>query len=321
MTVTNLTPPTITGSTVRGSTLTAHDGTWSTDQPDTDLEFSYQWERDDADIAAATNSTYLLQNADVGSFIKVRVTAHEVAAPLGPPPTAGTALTTFADFQNNRFGAGDTILINRSENPVGYQAVSDPTDPWPAPVSGLAITEVSTVDGDGFFFKSDAQMDVPSGGKKSEIGDLDHLIQVGTYQVWRGKIKFPNTQTGYAANNSWNLLFEYHDTGNVLQFGVNGDPGFGVVPGFYFRSAGSSWNYHVYCEPIVINQVYEFELHIKLSTGSDGYIKFMLDGVTKAERTGQNMHAGQQPYLQFGYYGAAQYYNEVYFLDMSLENV
>ena len=74
----NTAPPTISGTTQEGSTLTASPGSWSgTPAP----SFSYQWERcvgtggGCAAISGATNQTYQLASADVAHTVLVVVTA------------------------------------------------------------------------------------------------------------------------------------------------------------------------------------------------------------------------------------------------------
>jgi hypothetical protein len=75
---TNTSPPTITGTAVKGQTLVAGTGTWSGTTP---ISFAFAWHRcNDAGascspIAGATNTTYVLVSADVGSRIRVLVTA------------------------------------------------------------------------------------------------------------------------------------------------------------------------------------------------------------------------------------------------------
>ena len=69
--------PTISGTKAQGQQLTATQGTWSNNPS----SFAYQWQRCDsggancADIATATTSTYTLVAGDVGSTIRVKVTA------------------------------------------------------------------------------------------------------------------------------------------------------------------------------------------------------------------------------------------------------
>ena len=71
--------PTISGTAQVGETLTADiSGIDDADGLPAESEFDYQWIRNDgstdANIAGATYSTYVLLAADVGKFIKVRVT-------------------------------------------------------------------------------------------------------------------------------------------------------------------------------------------------------------------------------------------------------
>jgi hypothetical protein len=73
----NVTPPSITGSTADGATLTAVNGTWNGSTP---ITYTYRWRRCDSSggscaDTSATGSTYALSGADVGSTIRVTVTA------------------------------------------------------------------------------------------------------------------------------------------------------------------------------------------------------------------------------------------------------
>lgn len=80
---TNTTAPTLSGTETQGSTLTCTSlaGHWNNHSNGT-LVLSYQWTRSndgagagEADIAGATSSTYTLQAADVGKYIRCRVRA------------------------------------------------------------------------------------------------------------------------------------------------------------------------------------------------------------------------------------------------------
>jgi hypothetical protein len=71
--------PTMSGSMVEGSTLTANPGTWTGAGP---ITFAYQWLRSNsqganfASISGATGKQYRLTASDVGRKIRVRVTAR-----------------------------------------------------------------------------------------------------------------------------------------------------------------------------------------------------------------------------------------------------
>ncbi len=86
--------PTVSGTPGRGQTLTAANGTW-TNSP---TGYTNQWRRCDSsgngcsDIAGATSSTYQVQAADVGSTIRVVVTAANASGSGAPATSAQTAL-------------------------------------------------------------------------------------------------------------------------------------------------------------------------------------------------------------------------------------
>lgn len=69
-------------SVQQGQTLTANPGTWTGTPP---IAFAYQWKRCDttgascADIAAASNVSYTVAVADVGSTLRVAVTGSNTA--------------------------------------------------------------------------------------------------------------------------------------------------------------------------------------------------------------------------------------------------
>jgi Concanavalin A-like lectin/glucanases superfamily/Calcineurin-like phosphoesterase len=79
---TNLVPPTISGTVQAGQMLSADPGSWSGTAP---ISYAYQWQRCDsgvgdcADIEGATGQSYLQVEADVGSTIRVQVTASNSA--------------------------------------------------------------------------------------------------------------------------------------------------------------------------------------------------------------------------------------------------
>ena len=88
--------PTTSGTTESGKTLSAANGSWSGSTP---MSYAYQWRRCDAagancvDIAGATGSTYDLTAADVGSTIRVVVTATNAGGSDSASSAASSPVT------------------------------------------------------------------------------------------------------------------------------------------------------------------------------------------------------------------------------------
>jgi hypothetical protein len=78
----NTAPPTISGNAQLGQTLSASNGSWTGTPP---IAYGYQWWRCDpvgagcVDIVPAASATYTLTSADVGSTLRVAVTASNSA--------------------------------------------------------------------------------------------------------------------------------------------------------------------------------------------------------------------------------------------------
>jgi hypothetical protein len=106
---TNTALPTISGTAQEGRTLSAAPGSWSGTQP---IGYAYQWRRCDsagancADIATASASTYNVSSSDVGSTLRVLVTASNSAG-SSSVASAQTAVVTSVGPDPIFVGAGD----------------------------------------------------------------------------------------------------------------------------------------------------------------------------------------------------------------------
>lgn len=120
--------PEITGTATSGETLSASTGTWTSGSVPT---YAYQWYRDTNVISGANSSTYVLTAGDVGSTVKVKVTASNttgstaaysvptdtVAAPapsyaqtLSPGADLNAAIASASNGDNIRLSAGTYTL-------------------------------------------------------------------------------------------------------------------------------------------------------------------------------------------------------------------
>jgi hypothetical protein len=91
----NTAPPTISGTTTVGSTLTANPGTWT----GSSITFTYQWRQCDSSgsncnpISGATGTTYVIASGDVGHTLKVAVTATDATGPNTVASSATSVVT------------------------------------------------------------------------------------------------------------------------------------------------------------------------------------------------------------------------------------
>jgi hypothetical protein len=128
----NVTEPSISGTAAVGQRLTANRGEWVGAQP---ITYSFQWLRcntagdDCAEISGATDNTYLVQQADAGRTLRVRVTARNDAGQRsalsnptarvggGQPEPPATGAIAASSLQ----AAGDRMIVAQivfSPNPV-----------------------------------------------------------------------------------------------------------------------------------------------------------------------------------------------------------
>jgi hypothetical protein len=160
----NVSPPTISGDTSAGSTLTASPGSWNGSQP---MSFRYQWEICGAngnachDVNGASGTTYQAKSGDAGNTLRVRVTASnsngtatETSAPTArisstpaPAPTgcpklaAGAAAVNVADvaaparLQIDRFVPSSVITSSTGSLSVRFHV----SDTCGQPVNGALV--------------------------------------------------------------------------------------------------------------------------------------------------------------------------------------
>jgi hypothetical protein len=131
----NTAPPTVTGSTQQGSTLTTTSGSWSGTTP---ITFAYKWQRCDssgascADIAGATAQTYTITSSDVGHTLRSVVTASNsggsasadsahTAVVTGATPPTNTGIPAISGSTT----VGSTLTTTKGTwtgtAPIGYQ--------------------------------------------------------------------------------------------------------------------------------------------------------------------------------------------------------
>jgi hypothetical protein len=114
----NTAPPSISGSTQSGQTLTSTIGSWS----ESPSSFGYQWQRCNSTgascspISGATAQTYVLGSPDVGSTVRVAVAASNSAGSSAPASSAQTTIVAqgTATFGKTSVGASaDSYAANR----------------------------------------------------------------------------------------------------------------------------------------------------------------------------------------------------------------
>ena len=114
----NATAPIVSGTPRQGQSLSASTGTWTP----LGASYTYQWQHDTGsgfvDIAGASGSTVLLQGADIGSYLRVIVTAtngngHASATSSGVGPVlAGAPVDATAPSLSGPLLRGSSLAVN-----------------------------------------------------------------------------------------------------------------------------------------------------------------------------------------------------------------
>jgi hypothetical protein len=113
----NVTPPTLTGSNVVGSSISVNSGTWLGSLP---INFTYQWFRGGSPLSGETLDTYILVQADAANTIRCQVTATNIAGTA----SADSNIYTILDANANAFLTAASITDNTIVNAVNQLFVS-----------------------------------------------------------------------------------------------------------------------------------------------------------------------------------------------------
>lgn len=163
---TNTGEPTISGTPVQGQTLSATSGSWTGTAP---ISYAYQWVRCGTDggaadgsncpsIQGATGTTYVAQSGDVGSRLRVRVTATNsagsrtvasnptatVAAPTSPPKNAGEPAISGTPTQGQTLTATSGSWTGTAPISFAYQWVRCGADGGAPDGSNCAFVQGAT---------------------------------------------------------------------------------------------------------------------------------------------------------------------------------
>jgi len=114
----NTVAPVVSGLLQVGDTLSCTDGTWTGTGP---LVYTYQWQRNAVNIAAATAATHVIVNADLGQDITCNVTAN---SPCGAPPLTVVSNTVVPEFNPMAQDWFDEYLIQVGSGlPTAYKYI------------------------------------------------------------------------------------------------------------------------------------------------------------------------------------------------------
>ena len=128
-------PPSISGTTTQGQTLTESHGTWS----NSPTGYAYQWQRCNTAgasctaIAGAAGQTYTLTGEDVGSTIRLQETARNAAGPGAPATSDQTAVVAGAGSgYGNGSGSGGQAVTQAPGPPFNANTIAGPDIVAPA---------------------------------------------------------------------------------------------------------------------------------------------------------------------------------------------
>ena len=243
--------PVITGTPEVSQTLTADiSGIMDEDGLPADDQFAYQWIADDSDIDGATDSTYMLVEADAGKTIKVRVSFTDngnypeslTSAAVTVPVAAGeTALVS--NMNQTTSGSANSILHD------GAQAFTTGTNSFGYTLESVEIS--LTVGGSPFPAHTLSIWTESSNNPGSSLGTLtnpDPVVNgVNTYTTTDGISLSANTTYFIVVDNSPNA----GDSGRIAVTGSDSEDsgaasGWSIGDGRVYRDHDSTGSWGIF---------------------------------------------------------------------------
>jgi hypothetical protein len=175
----NTSPPAISGTAQQGQVLSASTGTWSGAAP---FSYAYQWRRCDTgggsctDIAGAGAAAYTLVTADLGSTIRVAVTASNSAGSSLATSTQTPTITAAGSvgFRDQSFtGAGTAPTGSKPESKLWWNDGSWWASMWAGSGKGFHIFRLNV--GSQSWTDTGTQLDDRSGTRADALWDGSHL--------------------------------------------------------------------------------------------------------------------------------------------------
>jgi hypothetical protein len=210
--------PAISGTPAPGNRLQASRGSWSGDQP---MTFGFRWIRCDAqgndcgDIAGATENEYVVQTADLGRTLRVRVTARNDAG-----TRSATSAQTAVVAQQPEPPSGNSVAVE-SLRAAGDRLTVSQVQFSPNPVTSRTAPITARV----------------------RVTNRDGRPVRGAMVFMRATPRVVQGQTLATGNDGWttltlvpNRLFPQPRSGFNVQFFIKGfrrgDPGLGGIAGY-----------------------------------------------------------------------------------------
>jgi len=271
------------------------------------------------------------------SFGKWLVEVGRMALTIDVPPpttsTTSTTTTTSVPTTTTTTTAPTTTTTTTQPPPTG-NAIDDFGDLTAAFVPGYVspvvsggtggggIWQVPTPRGPGFKMIVTDQMPATwNAGLKDVLAQKRNVAAVGSTEDWRFSFMLPAVGNPNGVPDRWQggLLWEFHtqsDSGHHLAIdGRQSDGGPRLHFGRYMApwTPGSSYQHYYDPAKLRYDHWYDCRLQIKWSSGSDGFLKFWLDGALLVDFSGSTIKSGEQGYLQFGDYAVRELTNEVWF--------